>query len=112
MIFIGCASKQPIKSKSAIVIFKTKNMKFYDKGFIDIFKNNIHLQIFNAGFLALDLHIYKDRICKSTFKCMSAKEFNKTYLVDSYADDFLYKLFKQNKIYHKDKQNKIFIKVK
>ena len=87
-------------------------MKFYDKGFITKYKDNIHLQIFNAGQVVLNLKIYKDKICQSTFKCIGPKEFNAKYFHKSYKDDFLYNLFSQNKIYFKDKKNKILIKVK
>ena len=87
-------------------------MKFYDKGFITKYDDNIHLQIFNAGQLVLNLKIYKDKVCKGTLQCMESKEFNKQYLNISYKDDFLYNLFSKNKIYFKDKKNKILIKVK
>jgi len=114
LIFIlsSCASKNPKIFKSATIIFKTKNMKFYDKGFINKYENFINLQIYNIGTLVLYLNIYKNSICKSTFKCMSSKQFNKEFLNSNYKDDFMYSLFSQNKIYFKDKKNNIFIKVK
>ena len=87
-------------------------MKFYDKGFITKYEDNIHLQIFNAGQMVLNLNIYKDEVCQGTLQCMSSKEFNTQYFHPSYNDDFLYNLFSQNKIYFKDKENKILIKVK
>ena len=108
----GCAIKEPQKSKSAIVIFQTPVMKFYDKGFINKFEDHINLQVFETGHLALNLFIYQDKICQSTFECISSEEFNKKYLHYSYKKDFLYNLFLQNKIYHKDRKNGIFIKVK
>lgn len=87
-------------------------MKFYDKGFITRFEDHIHLQIYAAGNPALDMKIYKDKVCQSTFECVSSKEFNSHYLHSSYSDDFLYELFSESKIYHKDKPNGILIKVK
>ena len=87
-------------------------MKFYDKGFISSYKDYIHLQVFEVGHVALDLKIYKDEVCQSTFKCINSKEFNKKYLHRSYEEDFLYNLFTQQKIYFKDKKNNILIKVK
>jgi hypothetical protein len=112
IIFTACTSKKLIESKSATVLFKTPNMKFYDKGFITNYGKYIHLQIFNVGQVVLDLEIYKDEVCQGTLQCISAKEFNTKYLSKSYSSDFLYNLFSQKKVYHKDKQNKIFIKVK
>ena len=57
MLYTGCATKKPIYSKSSTVIFKTPNMKFYDKGFITKYDDFIQLQIFNVGNLVLDLKI-------------------------------------------------------
>jgi hypothetical protein len=111
-IFTGCSIKQPIKSRSATIIFKTPNIKFYDKGFITKYEDKIHLQIFNVGRLVLDLKIYKDEVCQGTLQCINSKEFNSQYFHKSYKDDFLYNLFSQNKIYFKDRQNGILIKVK
>lgn len=113
LLFFGCTSKtQPLTSKSSVIIFKTQNMKFYDKGFINYFEDHIHLQVFAVGRVVLDLQIYQDKVCQSTFECMSGKEFNKQYLHSSYKEDFLYNLFSQKEIYHKDNENGILIKVK
>ncbi len=114
-IFItGCTYKQPIASQGATIIFKTANMKFYDKGFVTKYDNYIHLQIFSVGIVALDLKIYKDEICKDSLRCMNSKDFNEQYISSSheYKDDFLYKLFSQDNVNFKDRKNKIFIKIK
>jgi len=111
-LFSGCAIKKLQQSKSAVVIFQTPVFKFYDKGFVNIYEDHINLQVFEVGQLALNLYVYKDKVCQSTFKCLSGKEFNKQYLHPSYKKDFLYNLLSQNKIYHKDRTNNIFIKVK
>lgn len=86
-------------------------MKFYDKGFVNYYDNHINLQLFNIGTLVLDLSIYKNKICKGTFECLSSEKFNKQYLDSSYKKDFLYNLFMQKTIYHRDRQNGILIKV-
>ena len=112
IFIVGCATKQPIKSKSVIVVFKTPTLKLYDKGFITKYDDYTHLQVFNVGKIVLDIKIYKDEVCKSTFQCMSLKEFNKKYLSSSYQDNFLPNLLKKDKIYFKDKQNHILIKIR
>ncbi len=112
LFIIGCSTKQPIRSSAHTVIFKTPAMKFYDKGFITRYDDHINLEIYNIGQLVLYLDIYRDKVCQSALKCMKAKEFNLTYLHNSYKDDFLYNLFSQENIYHKDKKNNILIKVK
>lgn len=112
ILFTGCSFKSQPVSNSATIVFKTPNMKFYDKGFINRYPDHTHLQVFNAGSIILDLKIYKDEVCRATFECMDSKEFNSKYLSSSYSDDFLYNLFLQNRINYKDKKNKILIKIK
>lgn len=112
-LFIACASKAPQVSKSATILIKTPKMKFYDKGFISVFPFYTHLQIFSAGSLVLDLKVYEDRICKSTFECLSPKAFNTEFLHSSYEKDFFKKLLeqKEKKIVFRDKNNHILIKI-
>lgn len=112
LFFTGCSSKTPLDSKSSVVLFKTPQLKFYDKGFINYFDDHIHLQVFTVGSVVLDLKIYQQKICQSTFECISGSEFNKQYLHSSYTEDFLYNLFSQKNIEHKDRENGILIKVK
>ncbi len=112
LLFIGCSSKQPQLLQSATIIFKTPLMKFYDKGFVIHYDDYIHLQVLNLGKVVLDLEIYEDKICEGTLQCMDADEFNIKYLSKNYNDNFMYKLFKKDRVYFKDKQNNILIKVK
>lgn len=88
-------------------------MKFYDRGFINIFPHHTQVQVFSAGTMVLNLKIYEERICKDTFECQPLKEFNKEYLSSTYADDFLKTLFEQpqKKIVFKDREKGIIIKV-
>ena len=111
LLIQGCATKQAKDSQSATIIFKTPVMKFYDKGFVTRYDEYIHLQIFNIGMVVLDLKIYEDEVCKSSFECLNNKEFNLKYLAKDYDDKFLYNLFLKDNIRFKDKTNNIFIKV-
>jgi len=111
-LFVGCSIKQPQKSNSVVVLLKTPLLKFHDKGFLTKYDDFIDLQIFTAGQLVLELKIYKDKICKDSFRCIDSKEFNSIYFDSSYKNDFLYELFNKEKIYFKDKKNKILIKIK
>lgn len=109
----GCALKQPVQSESAIILIKTPNMKFYDKGFIRHYANHIQVEIFSAGQAVLQLKIYEDRICKDTFKCQTLREFNKIYLNTSYKNNFLQELFTNpnKEVVFKDQTNHILIKI-
>ncbi|MGK0255626.1 MAG: hypothetical protein ACI81I_000226 [Arcobacteraceae bacterium] len=85
-------------------------MKYNDNGFIFYYDDYIQLQLLNFGNPVLDLSIYEDKICTSTFKCIDADEFNQKYIHASYKKSFLYNLFKKNNIYYEDKKNNILIK--
>jgi hypothetical protein len=89
-------------------------MKFYDKGFISKYENYTQVQIYSAGKTVLDLKIYEDKVCKSTFECESLDEFNKKYLHFSYKKNFLKTIFDdiKDEIVFKDLENKITIKIK
>ena len=89
-------------------------MKFYDKGFIFKYKDYTQVQIFSAGRAVLDMKIYDDRVCKSTFKCQDLKTFNRENLSSSYDDSFLKELFDKNEkeIIHRDMANGILIKIR
>ena len=114
-IFTGCFStNQPqLNSSSATILIKTPQMKFYDKGFIYKYKDYTQVQIFSAGTAVLDMKIYEDKVCRTTFKCLDLKTFNKENLSSSYADNFLKELFERNEkeVIHRDKTNDILIKI-
>jgi len=111
IIFTGCGYKQPVSTKSATVVVKTPNLKFYDKGFIEKYQDKVRLTIFNFGVVIDDMTIYKDRVCKNFILCMDAAEFNSNYLDESYEKDFLYNLFNDEDINFKDKENGILIRI-
>jgi NADPH-dependent 7-cyano-7-deazaguanine reductase QueF-like protein len=81
-IFTGCFStnEPQISSSSATILIKTLQMKFYDKGFVYKFKDYTQVQIFSAGTAILDMKIYDDKICRTTFKCQDLESFNKENL--------------------------------
>ena len=77
-------------------------MKFYDKGFIFNYDDYTQVQIFSAGTAILDMKIYEDRVCSSTFKCEKLEIFNAKNLHKSYKKEFLRELFSKNE---REKQN-------
>lgn len=112
-LFTACTSKQIVSSSSVTILIKTPNMKFYDKGFINQYDEYTQVQIFSAGTAVLDMKIYEDRICSSTFKCQDFKTFNKQNLDNSYDESFIKNLFerKEKEIIHRDKPHGILIKI-
>lgn len=95
-------------------MIKTPNMRFYDTGFINRYKDYTQVQIFAAGKSILNLKMYKNQICSDTFSCLDYKSFNKQYLNSSYENGFIKKLFEKDDkdIIFRDRQNSILIKVR
>lgn len=114
ILMIGCSQNQPLKSQTATILIKTPTMKFYDLGFILEYEDYTQIQIYSAGKTLLDLKLYENSVCKSTFECESSKEFNKKYLSSTYKENFLKELFdkKEKETIFRDKENKILIKIK
>lgn len=110
-IVTGCSYKQPLSSRTATIAFKTPNLKFYDKGFINRYEDSVELIILNLGVVVTDMTIYEDKVCKNVMLCYDGDTFNDKFLDKSYGKDFLYKLFTRDDIYFKDLKNGILIKV-
>ena len=113
--FFGCSYKNKlISSKSVLIVFKTKQFRFADYGFITKYNDHINLKILEAGVVVLNLDIFKDKVCQneSYIRCQSAKEFNANNLSANYKDNFLYNLLNKDRVYFKDRKNKILIKTK
>lgn len=113
-IFTGCFNTKPQLTSSATILIKTPSMKFYDKGFIFKYRDYTQVQIFSAGTAVLDMKIYEDRICKSTFECQDLKTFNSQNLHPSYEDTFIKELFDKNEkeVIHRDRKNRILIRIR
>ena len=88
-------------------------MKFHDKGFIFKYKDYTQIQIFSAGVAILDMKIYENKVCKSTFKCQDIESFNRENLSSSYPKNFLRELFNkaEKETIFKDNENGILIKI-
>lgn len=114
VFFSSCATKEVINSSSATILIKTPTMKFYDKGFISKYENYTQVQIYSAGKTVLDLKLYENKVCKSTFECEDSITFNKKYLHTSYKKNFLKSIFDEDKkeSIFRDTKNKILIKIK
>lgn len=113
-LLTSCAIKEPLISSSATILIKTPTMKFYDKGFISKYPYYTHVQIFQAGQTILDLKVYDDRVCETTFRCQDLKRFNQAFLHKSYKKDFLKELLdrEDKNIIFRDKDNRVLIKIK
>ena len=127
LLFGGCTTKTPTKTQSALVTISTPSMKYNDLGFIKSYNDSVGLEIYSFGKALIDLRVYENKICSSTFKCMSSQQFVQEYIHPSYPKSFFnniinfkelddmngisYQYEKENNLYYRDKENKILIKI-
>jgi len=86
-IFAGCATKQPTWTKPALIVWKSKGIKFADSGFVRKTGSGVELEIYEAGTALFRLKVAK-RICTDR-GCMSAKAFNERFLSPYYPDQLI-----------------------
>lgn len=113
LTFSACSFNQPKLVSSATILIKTPKIKFYDRGFVSIYKNYTQVQVLSAGVVVLNLKMYKDRVCKDSFECQNYKDFNKEFLSSEYKEKFIKELFEKNEknIVFRDKSRDILIKI-
>ncbi len=87
-LFLGCSSKEVLKSGSYTILFKTNSFKFYDSGFINQNKKSISIKIFGLGTPILDMNIYKKSICLNG-NCFKKEVFNNNYLSKFYPKEIM-----------------------
>ncbi|PID48011.1 MAG: hypothetical protein CR967_02120 [Proteobacteria bacterium] len=98
LFFVSCSlSPKVTESQSIFMLIKTPNLKYADNGFIRRFGDDLQVQLFNAGSLALELKISKD-ICINGI-CYSKRQFNSKFLHSVYPDDFLENLILKREIF-------------
>ena len=110
-VFCSCAKNPPKKTYSKKIIFKSKKLRFYDSSFVSVYDDYIQLDVLNSANGVFSLKVYKDKVCQNSFKCVSAKKFNKEYLADGLSDDFLYNLLSKPNAHFEDKKRNILIKI-
>ena len=98
-LFLGCSSKEVLKSGSYTILFKTNSFKFYDSGFINQNKKSISVKIFGVGTPILDMNIYKKSICLNG-NCFKKEVFNNNYLSEFYPKDIMQNIISAQPIFN------------
>ncbi len=105
LLFFGCAYKRAVeKSQSYLFTIKMKNIAFSDMGFLNIGKDFVDLQLFDAGNLVFELKI-SNYICVNGH-CFSKEEFNEKFLSKTYPLDTLERILRGKTIFQKRDLNR------
>ncbi|QOP41981.1 hypothetical protein [Sulfurimonas marina] len=91
LFFSACSVKQLEKS-SKMVVFKTKNIRFSDLGYIGEGKESVEIDLYVVGKAFKKISI-DGMICIEGEGCMRKSSFNEEYLSSSYPDDLLKNVF-------------------
>lgn len=97
----GCVERTYTKQSSAVILFKTPTFKYADAGFIYETSDALKVEIYQSGQGLTSLLINQERICMSSFECMSAGEFNARILHTLYPGSFLKEVFSGQPIFDK-----------
>ena len=106
-LFIACTGKDAKKQESALIVMKTKTIKFADMGFIYSNSLGVKIEIYAAGQPLLDLNINSQNICLSLLECMDKEQFNEEVLSAHYPATLLENIFKSEPIFDKINLEKI-----
>ena len=135
----GCNHKNIIKSQSVKVVFKSKDLKIADMGFLNLGDSYESLQVFSLSKVILEIQSDDESICINK-TCLDPKYFNKKFLSQNYKDSFMSNILRfspifesknisknrngfeqkfgsivykvdQKSLYFKDKKEKIFIRI-
>lgn len=97
LFFSACSVKQLEKS-SKMVVFKTKNIRFSDLGYISRGDNSVEIDLYLAGKAFKKISI-DGMVCIEGEGCMRKSSFNEEYLCSAYPDDLLKNVFLGKPIY-------------
>jgi len=91
LFFSACSTKHretPLLTEPKLILFSTKNFRFYDAGFIKRYVDRLELEIFSAGTLVLHLEIFPDTICLNG-ECASKKRVVQELFGQEYHQEIL-----------------------
>ncbi|HHH19858.1 MAG TPA: hypothetical protein ENK86_05060 [Campylobacterales bacterium] len=103
LLLSGCSGKQLVtenQQKSALITFKTPNLRYADQGFIYQGNNFVKVEIYSMGQPLLNLDINALNICMSLFECMEKADFNARVLHPAYPPTLLENIFTSQPIFN------------
>ena len=95
----GCAETEPRRTESAMIVWKTPQLRYADMGFISDDGRMIDVEIYGSGRALMQLKINEDSICMGRLSCMSKTRFNQAYLSSAYPPDILADIFRGKPIF-------------
>ncbi len=100
IFFISCSKPIYQTQDSALIVIKSKTLKYADMGFIYVTNQKIKVDIYSTGQALLSIDIYNDSICMGDFKCMSYEQFNSKFLSNNYPLYLFKNIFASNDIFN------------
>ena len=88
LLLSGCGAKPIVESQSALVVFKSKQFKFADQGYLQSNEDMVSLELFSAGTLVGKFEI-ENLVCVLGEGCLIKSSFNSRFLSEAYPDDLL-----------------------
>lgn len=93
---VGCTPKKPLLSKSFLVVLKTKELRFADTAFVNIWEKEAEISAYVVGKNALEIH-FGGNVCVDGI-CMDKKEFNSRFLHYTYYNNLFLDVLKKKRL--------------
>ena len=100
IFIVGCSKPIYKTQDSALIVIKSKSLRYADMGFIYNGKNRTKVDIYSNGQALLAIEMYNDSICMGDFKCMSYEQFNSRFLSKDYPEHLFRNIFTSNDIFN------------
>lgn len=94
----GCMQKQPQIPQAVSFTVISPMVKLSDAGFLRVYKNSVHLQIYSSGVSVLEI-VVKDRICMNN-ACKDELAFNKDFFTKEHYRGFFDEILRKKPIYN------------
>ncbi len=100
----GCVGVTPVPPQevthtSALIVWKTPQMKYADMGFIEDDGSTLKVEIYSSGTALMRLNVGRSQICMSTFECLGKAEFNRRALSGDYPPAIIENIFRGKPLY-------------
>ncbi len=99
-LLISCSKLAVVQNEPILMTLKTNTLKYSDAGFLRNGTYGDEVQLFNAGFLVLELKTKQNHICLNKI-CLKKRRFNEKFLSKFYYDELLEDILNKRPIFGK-----------
>jgi hypothetical protein len=101
LVFLGaCVEKSYTKQEEVFLIFKTKQFKYADLGFLYESREGLKIEMYSNAQALMTLEVNSAEVCLSRFECLDKEVFNAKVFSAFYPKDILSHILKGKMLFH------------